>query len=191
MEAALRILLPKIVGEVSFEVYPYQCKEDLLSKLPDRLRGYSRFLPSDWKVVVVADRDGDDCRALKEQLERAATFANLTTKTKANGQPYCVVNRLAIEELEAWYFGDWEAARQAFPKLPEHLPNKAGFRDPDAIAGGTWEAFERICQKVGYFKGGLRKIEAAQRITTYMIPERSTSRSFQALRNTLLEFTNE
>jgi hypothetical protein len=25
-----------------------------------------------------------------------------------------VVNRLAIEELEAWYFGDWEAVRAAY-----------------------------------------------------------------------------
>ena len=26
-----------------------------------------------------------------------------------------VVNRIAIEELQAWHFGDWEAARQANP----------------------------------------------------------------------------
>ncbi len=34
--------------------------------------------------------------------------------------------------------------------------------DPDAIPGGTWEAFERVLQRSGYFQTGLRKLEAAQ-----------------------------
>ena len=30
METALRLLLPKMIGDLSFEIYPYQCKQDLL-----------------------------------------------------------------------------------------------------------------------------------------------------------------
>ena len=33
MEAALRLLLPRIIGELSYEVYPYQCKDELLQRL--------------------------------------------------------------------------------------------------------------------------------------------------------------
>lgn len=45
MEAALRLLLPRIIGDTSFAIYPYQCKEDLLRSLPNRMRGYAAWLP--------------------------------------------------------------------------------------------------------------------------------------------------
>jgi hypothetical protein len=37
MEAALRLLLPRVVRDLSFEIYPHQCKEELLLRLPERL----------------------------------------------------------------------------------------------------------------------------------------------------------
>ena len=69
-EAALRIILPRILGATTFEVYRYTCKHDLLARLPERLRGYKAWLPADWRVVVVVDRDDDDCVALKTELEK-------------------------------------------------------------------------------------------------------------------------
>jgi len=59
-EAALRILLPKMLGNASFQVYPHSCKDDLLKRLPERLRGYAAWMPNDWRIVVVVDRDDDD-----------------------------------------------------------------------------------------------------------------------------------
>jgi hypothetical protein len=47
MEAALRLLLPRLLSELTFAVHPYQCKDDLLAKLPARLRGYRSWLPAD------------------------------------------------------------------------------------------------------------------------------------------------
>ena len=85
MEAALRGLLPRLVGDMSFEVYPHQGKDDLLRKLPQRLHGYAAFLPSDWRIVVVIDRDDDDCRRLKQQLEYCALQAGLATKATTSG----------------------------------------------------------------------------------------------------------
>jgi hypothetical protein len=73
---------------------------------------------------------------------------------------------LAIEELEAWFFGDMDAVRALYPRVPETLEQRAGFRDPDAIRGGTWEALERILQRAGYFAGvanRARSADAAQR----------------------------
>ena len=180
METALRALLPRIVGNVSFEVYRHLSKDELLERLPSRLCGYAKWLPANWRVVVVVDRDDDDCHELKARLEKMAADANLLTRTAARGQPHRVVNRLAIEELEAWYFGEWDAVRIAYPRLPGTIPARKGYRDPDAIKGGTWEALERIMLKSGYFRGGLRKIELAGMVAPNMDPARNASSSFKA-----------
>ncbi len=69
--------------------------------------------------------------------------------------------------------------------VPETVPQKAGYRDPDAIRGGTWEQLERILQRAGYFRSGLRKNELARAVSAHMQPERNTSKSFQAFRSAL------
>jgi hypothetical protein len=190
MDAFLRALLPRVVGEISFEVYRHRCKADLLERLPQRLRGYASWLPNDWRIVVVVDRDDDDCRQLKRRLERIAQDAGVITRSRAGEQAYALVNRLAIEELEAWYFGDWTAVRAAYPRVSPNVPRRAAYRDPDAIKGGTWEAFERELQRAGYFAGGLQKIEAARSIGPHLEPTRNTSRSFQVLVEALMEIAS-
>jgi hypothetical protein len=67
--------------------------------------------------------------------------------------------------------------------VPARVGTRARFRDPDGIAGGTWEAFEQIMQSAGYFPGGLAKVEAANQIAPHMDPARNTSRSFQVFRD--------
>ncbi len=42
-------------------------------------------------------------------------------------------------------------------------------------------------QNAGYFPGGLAKVDAANQIAPHMDPARNTSRSFQVLRDALLE----
>jgi hypothetical protein len=187
IEAALRLLLPKIIGSLSFAIYPSQCKNELIARLPHRLRGYAAWIPDTWRIVVIVDRDDDDCQELKVHLEMIAADAGLMTRSKAGSLPYIIVNRLVIEELEAWYFGDWEAVRASFPRVPATITSRAKYRVPDAVKGGTWEAFEQVLQSAGYFKIGLAKIEAAKAIAANMIPERNSSRSFQVLRQVLAE----
>jgi len=143
------------------------------------LRGYASWLPANWRILVLVDRDDDNCIVLKAELEKMAAAAGLLTKTAANkGQSFQVANRIAIEELEAWFFGDWSAVRTAYPRAPATLPQKAGFRDPDAVAGGTWEALERVLMKAGYFSTGLRKVELARSVARHMNPLNNTSSSF-------------
>ena len=187
MEAFLRGLLPKLLKDISFEIRTFQCKDDLLNKLPQRLRGYAAWYPQDYRIVVVVDRDTDDCRALKHTLEHHAAAAGLPTRSDPQGDHFTVINRIAIEELEAWYFGDWDAVRAAYPRVSESTPRREAYRDPDAIAGGTWEAFERIVQGRGYFKGGLRKVEAAREIAPHIDPARNTSHSFQVFCDAMVE----
>ncbi len=188
MEAFLQNLGPRLLGAIPFKLITFQGKQDLLQNLPDRLRGYASYFLDTYRLVVLVDRDRDDCAALKARLEKDAAAAGLSTRSAAGSLQYVVANRVVIEELEAWYFGDWQAVVRAYPKVSPGVPQKAGFRDPDAIAGGTWEAFERILQKAGYHTTGLRKIEAAQTIAPHVDPARSTSRSFQVFRDTLLEY---
>ena len=190
-EAALRQLLPKILDDISFEVYAHQGKDELLKQLPNRLRGYSHFIPDDWRILVIVDRDDDDCKELKAELEQAAVDAAFETRSTRRNSKYVVLNRIAIEELEAWYFGDWPAVLEVFPRLSTTVPQQAKYRNPDGILGGTWEAFERLCQKAGYYKNGLRKIDAATTIASRMVPTRNRSRSFQVLRDALTELAAE
>ena len=97
METALRLLLPGVIGDLSYNIYPYQGKQDLLARLPERLRGYHKFIPADWRIVVLLDCDDEDCRELKERMEKAALDAGLKTKSSVRGGSYAVVNRLAME----------------------------------------------------------------------------------------------
>lgn len=190
-EAALSNILPKVFEPTtSFAIHPYQGKQDLLKKLPSRLRGYKAWLPREWRIVILIDADDEDCRRLKGRLEDIAQNSNLLTKSAArNSSNFQVLNRLAIEELEAWFLGDIEALNAAYPRISLNLGNKAKYRDPDAITGGTWEALERELKRVGYFTGGLSKISAAREISLHMVPERNRSHSFQVFRRGLLEIT--
>ncbi|MDD4888764.1 MAG: DUF4276 family protein [Phycisphaerae bacterium] len=186
MEEALLSLLPRLLGGIRFHIHRFRSKTDLLNNLPNRLRAYSSWLPDGWRIVVVVDRDDDDCQQLKSRLEQIATGAGLRTRT-ASGPACQVVNRLAIEELEAWHFGDWDAVRAAYPRVPDSIPMKASYRNPDAIAGGTWEAFERVLKKAGYFRTGLRKIEAAKAIASHWNPNSNRSHSFGVFRDAIRE----
>ena len=188
MEAFLGALLPRLLpSDRSFVVHPFQGKTDLMDKLQDRLRGYAAWLPEDWRIVVVVDGDDDDCLALKAQLEAMAKKARLRTRAHPGRQPWQLVNRIAIEELEAWYFGDWDAVCATYPRVSDRIVNQAGYRDPDGIAGGTWEAFERVLQRHGYFRGGLGKIEAARALGAAIDPARNRSISFGHFRDAVLE----
>ncbi|WP_426318419.1 DUF4276 family protein [Pseudoduganella sp. R-43] len=186
MEAALERLLPNLIGDLEYQIIRFQCKDDLLKQAPIRLRAYASWLPEGWRILVLVDRDDDNCVALKAILEQMAAAAGLRTKTAAGiGRRFQVVNRIAIEELESWFFGDWQAVQAAYPRVPATIPQKASFRDPDAIAGGTWEALERVLKKAGYFSTGIRKLELARAIASEMVPNRNNSRSFQAFANAI------
>lgn len=174
MEAFLIALLPRLLPRNrTFAIHPFQGKPDLLTKLQARLRGYAAWLPEDWRIVVVVDRDDDDCRTLKAKLEGMAKSAHLRTRSNVGTKAWQLVIRIAIEELEAWYFGDWAAVCEAYPRVSAHVVNQAGYRDPDGIAGGTWEAFERVLKKHGYFDGGLAKIEAGRTLGALIDPGRN------------------
>lgn len=180
MEAALDALLPRMLGDVDYQIIRFQCKDDLLKQLPTRLKGYKSWIPASWSILVLVDQDDDNCVELKQELEQAAKTAGFRTKTGAlPGQTFDVTNRIVIEELEAWFFGDWNAVRTVYPRANATIPQKANYRSPDAIKGGTWETLERILKRAGYFSSGLRKTECARQIAMHMDVNNNRSHSFR------------
>jgi len=192
MEVFLAALLQRRQSGLQYAIHVFQGKRDLLRKLPSRLTAYSRWLGSAQRIVVIVDCDQDDCHVLKARLEDMALGAGLATRShpRADGS-FSVVDRIAVEELEAWYLGDPEALRAAFPRLPENLCSGARFRNPDAILGGTWEALERLLRQHGYYQGGLAKMDLARRVAPHIDWTRNRSRSFQSFRQALDELLRE
>ena len=76
-EAALQLLLPKMLRHVSFSVYTHQCKAELLLRLSQRLKAYAaRRRSNPWfrnhcRIIVLVNRDQEDCQDLKHHIETA------------------------------------------------------------------------------------------------------------------------
>jgi Domain of unknown function (DUF4276) len=142
-------LLPRLIPNHSFEIYPHQGKGKLandprkapdpkhrgvLDLLPATLRAWGKSLSPDTdRVVLLVDLDNDNCIWLLERLSDM-----LSTIEPA---PSCLF-RIAIEEVEAWYLGDWTALKRAFPKAQK---NRWSSYTQDSICG-TWEELQRVIQ---------------------------------------------
>ncbi len=185
----LEQLLPKILSQtITYKIHNFRGKSDLIKKLPMRLKGYKDWIPDDYRIIILVDRDNEDCRILKDKLEDIAKQTGLITKSiSQDKKTFQVLNRIAIEELEAWFFGDVNAIVSAYSKVSPNLGQQAKYRKPDEITGGTWEALEKVLQKAGYHKGGLEKVKAAREISKFMIPKNNCSPSFQVFYQGILE----
>lgn len=119
--------MPKIIRQRATVNYiNMRNKSRLLQELPSRLRGYRSLIDNgdDIGIVVLIDRDSDDCAQLKSRLELMARDAGLGTKTSTKDARFIVVNRIAIEELEAWFIGDHEPLKKPLRAFAEnHFPN--------------------------------------------------------------------
>ena len=136
-------LLPRLIPGHDFAIYPHQGKGTLrdrpkstqrgvLDQLANKLRAWGKsFSPETDRVVLLVDLDKGDCKELLASLD-----AMLATIKPA---PACLF-RIAIEEVEAWYLGDWAALKRAFPRA-----KKAALEDyePDSICG-TWETLQQV-----------------------------------------------
>ena len=188
MEAFLAAWLPRFLPQhCTFAIFPYPGKPALLRRLRNRLRGYANWMPAGYRIVVVVDRDRDECEEIKSRLEQICASAGLRSRRAAGGPDWQIVTRIAIEELEAWYFGDWPAVCAAYPRVSANIPGRAARQGPDAIRGGTWEAFERVLQRHGYFRQGLAKVQTATDIGKHIDPTHNRSPSFAVFRDAIGE----
>ena len=188
---AMDILVPKLLGDdITYRIHPYKGvgripkglrpKSDarrriLLDQLPRLLRGYGKT-PNSGVIVVICDLDSKDKKAFLSELQGLLELCN--PKPSA---VFC----LAIEEFEAWYLGDLDAIRKAYPKAKAGLLNNY---ENDSICG-TWELLaDAICKgghrelvKKGWHAVGEQKHIWASTISPHMNVNSNVSPSFNEM----------
>ncbi len=116
LKQVLENILPKMLpSDITFKIHDFRGKENLFKNLLNRLKAYKKMIDNgyDCKIVILIDEDREDCQLLKQQLETIAKKAGLITKTsRLKNQKFQLLNRIIVEELEAWFFGDIDAIRQ-------------------------------------------------------------------------------
>ena len=157
----------------------FEGKKDLLTNLGGQIKAYQRVKVPNFvfRHIVLVDSDNDDCIVLKKKVLEICRKAGLSTRVPGNSWEAAVC--IVMKELEAWFFGNWDAVVSAYPRVPKDIPRKAAYRDSDNIRGKTSKALERVLQRAGCIKGGLKKSETAELIGSHYIPENSNSTSFR------------
>lgn len=196
----LDILIPKIIGEEhTFIVHPYKGigkipknlgdpKEArgrlLMDNLPKLLRGYGKTQMNRKNfpevVIVVCDLD-DRC----QKLFRNELLAILQSCHPRPETRFC----FAIEEGEAWFLGDLNAIKKAYPSAKDKVLQDY---TNDAICG-TWERLaDAIYQggaptliKKGWQAVGAEKSTWAEKISPHMTVTHNLSPSFRYFRETI------
>ena len=80
-EIALKFIVPKIIGNIhTFEIHNFGNKNNLLKKLPKRMKAYANFIPDDWRIVILVDEDRANCLELKNKLCDASSVVTLKLK---------------------------------------------------------------------------------------------------------------
>lgn len=200
---ALEILIPKIIGsEHTFKVHSYKgighipknlganadvSKRILLTQLPRLLRGYGNVFanyPADYPAVVILVCDLDDkcMKIFREELNAILNACNSKPETR-----FCI----AIEEGEAWFLGDIQAIKAAYPRAKDAVLN--GYVN-DSICG-TWEKLAEAVfpggatalSTKGWVAVGTEKSIWAEKITPHMDVDNNASPSFEYFRTKLLE----
>jgi len=200
----LELLLPKIFGGLgephTWRVHSYKgigripknlkagddpSKRILLDQLPRLLRGYGKN-PGIDAVVVVLDADDRNCVDFLTELRTLAARCNPSPNT---------LFRLAIEEMEAWYFGDSQALTKAYPKAKSDVLDHY---EQDRVCG-TWEVLadaiypggSAALKKAGWPRPGQVKCEWAEKIGPLLDINRNVSPSFDKLRDGLHRLVSE
>jgi hypothetical protein len=178
-----RIKAYKGVGRIpaGLSVKADPAKRMLLDQLPRLLQGYGKTVGID-AVVVVLDTDNRECSAFLTELK--SLLAN------CKPAPHTLF-RLAIEETEAWYFGDKQSILQAYPRAKRDV---IGRYTQDSVCG-TWELLadavypggSAAIKKTGWPLPGQIKHEWAEKITPFMDINQNIPPSFIKLRDGLLQ----
>jgi hypothetical protein len=198
---ALEILIPKILADQhSFRINSYKgighipksmkdatdpSKRILLTNLPKLLKGFGRTFqayPPEFPaaVILVCDLDDKDHTTFLRELQNVLSSCSPKPVTR-----FC----LAIEEGEAWFLGDLNAVRAAYPNA------KGGVLDAyvnDSICG-TWETLadavypggHKALSQKGWYAVGTEKTRWSEKITPQMDVEHNRSPSFRSFRDSV------
>ncbi len=202
---ALDILIPKIIGDAhTFITHSYKGigriprnmrdtdnagKRILLENLPKLLKGYGRTFygysteyPA--AVILVCDLDEKCLKTFRQELFAILNACNPKPETR-----FC----FAIEEGEAWFLGDLNAVKTAYPQAKDNVLNSY---TNDSICG-TWEKLAdaiypggaQELSKKGWQAVGAEKSIWAEKISPCMDITDSLSPSFCYFRDKLQELS--
>ncbi|MEG2144664.1 MAG: DUF4276 family protein [Oscillospiraceae bacterium] len=156
--------------------------EQLLNDLPKRLNALNASLkckdsPS---IFVVLDNDTRDTEDFAKKLNEIITREKISVDTV-----FCI----AVEEMEAWLLGDYNALRLAYPPVSGRIASKHSGYSQDSICG-TWEFLADMLTENGMgsfmrqnptaFDIGRCKSQWAKSIGAYMDIRANASPSFQS-----------
>jgi len=162
-------------------VKPNKHDQTLLHNLPSKLRAYGDEGRDEFVVVVLVDLDDrPDCVSFKTELVGLLNYCPQQPKA---------LFRIAIEELEAWFLGDQQAIKGAYPNARQQILN-AYVQDSQC---GTWEKLAEAIYPGGLIalgqhgKRSVRILEQkriwAKEICPRLDIQTNQSPSFQAFRD--------
>lgn len=201
---ALDILIPEIVGDAhTFIVHPYKgigripknmqdpkdaSKRILLDNLPKLLKGYGNTFAGyqnySAAVILICDLDDKCLKKFRGELCGILNACNPKPETR-----FCI----AIEEGEAWFLGDLNAVKKAYPRAKDSVLNSYV---NDSICG-TWEKLADAVYQggasalsaKGWLSVGAEKSKWAQEISPLMAVENNQSPSFRYFLRKIQELT--
>jgi hypothetical protein len=130
MAEALRHLLPKLLGRISHAVYQHRSKDDLLKRLPDRLRGYGGLGSIDFEALA---------RFFAKSKHKASTADAATAAVKRKVDSLVRMNptreglREQLERLIADYNEGAHSTKQFFDELLAFMKKVEGEEDRASV----------------------------------------------------------
>ena len=157
MRILLEGLLPRLFPGLLFQCVPHAGKQDLEKSIPRKLKAWRE---PGVRFVVIRDQDSADCHQVK---------TNLVQLYQSTGRRDVLV-RVACRELEAWYIGEPQALKQAFPATrPSALRElgKSRYQNPDTVVRPS----DIIAELVPEFQ----KRSGARRMAAFLSRENSSN----------------
>lgn len=203
----LDLLIPKIIdinnGKNTFNIKAYKGighissglkpktdanKRQLLDQLPRLLEGYGKtWNSSNYSaiLIIVCDLDKRCFKKFREEL------LNCVNQCQTKPEFYFCI---AIEEMEAWFLGDFSAIQKSYPNAKINILQTY---TPDSICD-TWEKladaiFKGGCsklQKQGQQAIGKEKYIWAETITPHININQNASPSFRYFRDKLKKLSD-
>lgn len=176
-------------GCAILEFQAFSGGSDLKKNIHDRLTGYNKMLSKssmNYRVFIMLDSDGKNCKTLKEELERKCKKLRLRTPRSersaapGSGRPWQVATCIVIKELEAWYLGNWSAVKSAYPEIPDASPQWTGYPNPDAVSGKTKDVVHTFLTKHSdIYTNEVPSLKLAREVGEHFDEQECNSQSFK------------
>lgn len=184
MIIVLETIVDKVLGaRISYQFIqrPHNGKHNLLKEIATDFKNYAEQWKDsqDFRVIVLVDRDRDDCKNLNNTILKIAVEQGLPCDPLHNPiVPLLTV--IVIQELESWFLGDMKAIQTLFPNVVENPYFQTTYTTTDQIENPKEELL-LVLQYYGHFLNyeRLSAKTMAKKLAPHMTPDSNRSASFQ------------